>query len=242
VNFLQNKVIDHFIGASQTYANRQGVVHREDPEILGIIRTSEIDGGRILGVGGGSGYFLDLIKESTNTFHFYNCELTWQAYKCQISQDINLVGGNVLSLPFAENKFDFVIAKNLLHHLVGSTRRSSKQLAQMAAYEMMRVSKRRGYIIVLEQYHQYQFLSSIIFYVTLLFSTVRIRIKSLGLGRNVVVSFLTPAEIRKLFEIPNHGSGRVKIDKAEGLPIPRVFRLFPFLNRLGRLLYIIVVE
>jgi len=155
--FFHEKVVEHFVEASTVYANRRGVVHKEDPEILDIISNSGITRGRIFEIGGGSGDLLDLIDERTNAFRLYNCDLTWQAYRRQVNPVINLVGGNILSLPFDECEFDFVITKNLLHHLVGKTREASKKLAQLATMELIRVSKRCGHVILLEQPSMYIF-------------------------------------------------------------------------------------
>jgi len=122
---------------------------------------------------------LDFIASETDIKHLYNCEIVPEVYKKQVNKDINLIGGNALNLPFKSNSFDYVIIKNLLHHLVGRTGRESKDNARRAIKELKRVIKDGGYIIILEQYNRHEFF------------------KSFGLGKYVIVSFLTPNEIRK---------------------------------------------
>jgi SAM-dependent methyltransferase len=235
--FLQGKVIDHFVSASADYAHRRGVVHpAEDPVIVDFVK--KIGPGKVLEVGGGSGYMLDLLAGEANATQLYNCELAYQAYREQVNSRIALVGGNALSLPFAESTFDCVIAKNLLHHLVGATRGESKNLAHATVTELIRVVKSRGHIIILEQYHHYRLCAAILFYLTHLLSMAGFQLEALGIRRDVVVSFLTPSEIRALFERPHVEEDEVIVDKTAAIPVALPIRLFPFLGRFGRLLFI----
>ena len=97
--------------------------------------------------------------------------------------------------------------KNLLHHLVGRTRRESKAFVKRAVEEFERVTKDGGYIIILDQYNRYRFFSSVIFYLTLFFSIIGISSKSFAWGKNVIVSFLTPDETMNFLT----GTGEVEI-------------------------------
>jgi len=99
---------------------------------------------------------------------------------------------------FKDGSFEWVVMKNLLHYLVGRTRGESKAHVRHVVEELTRVVKDGSYIIILEQYNRHRFFSSVIFYLTLFFSAFDISFKSFGLGKNVIVSFLTPDEIRNL--------------------------------------------
>ncbi len=81
---------------------------------------------------GGSGAFLDLVLENTSIKEAYNMELVYEAYREQVNRDICLMGGTALDIPFKDSSFEWVVIKNLLHHLVGRTRRESKDLARRA--------------------------------------------------------------------------------------------------------------
>jgi len=245
--FLRDKVIDHFIGASVAYAHRRGIIHlEEDPIIIDFVKKSGDTGlGRVLEVGGGNGYLLDLLAEEANASHLYNCELVHQAYRKQVNSGIVLVGGNALSLPFAESEFDYVVAKNLLHHLVGKTRGESKRFAQRVAIELRRVVKSGGYIIIVEQYHQYRLCAAILFYLTLLLSLGSFHLEALGIRPKIIVSFLTPSEIRALFEGPRAEKDEVILDRFTAISAASPtspIRLLPLLNSFGRLLFIKVVN
>jgi SAM-dependent methyltransferase len=242
--FLRDKVIEHFTVASADYAHRGGIIHlEEDPIIVDFIK-SDIGPARVLEVGGGTGYLLSLLAKESNDAQLYNCELTYQAYRDQADPNILFIGGNGLSLPFSESKFDYVIAKNLLHHLVSNTRKKSKILAQRAAAELQRVVKNEGYIIIVEQYHQYRFCASILFYLTLFLSKGSVRLEALGIRPKVVVSFLTPSEIKTLFRSQTEQDG-VILDRSTAIssasPTSPI-RLLPLLNKFGRLLLIKTVK
>lgn len=176
---------------------------------------------------------LDLIASETSIKNLYNCEIVPEVYKRQVNKEISLIGGDALKLPFKDSVFDYVIIKNLLHHLVGRTRRESKDNARRAVEELKRVTKEGGYIIILEQYNRYGFFSSIIFYLTLFFSVFGISIKSFGLDRNVIVSFLTPEEVKKFLTDVD-----VVFEFSTRLNVPKRLKYTLLMSNVGRLLVI----
>ena len=186
--------------------------------------------------GGGSGAFLDLVLENTSIKEAYNMELVYEAYKKQVNGGICLMGGNALDIPFKDCSFEWVVIKNLLHHLVGKTRRESKMFARRAIEELTRVVKDGGYIIVLDQYNRYKFFSSAVFYLTLFFSVFGISFKSFGWGKNVIVSFLTPDEIRNLLT----GTGNVEIvlNRENRLNVSKKWKYTLLMSDIGRLVVI----
>jgi ubiquinone/menaquinone biosynthesis C-methylase UbiE len=234
---IKAKVVEHF-EKTEEYRQRRGFVHPEfDPLILRFVKDTIRDPEevRILEVGGGSGYMLDLIASETGTEHLYNCELVPKVYRNQVNEKITLIGGDALNLPFKSNIFDYVIIKNLLHHLVSSTRGRSKKNAEIAVEELIRVTKDEGYIIILEQYNEHRFFSFVIFYLTLFFSMFGISFKSFGWGENVVVSFLTPAEIE---EILVRSDITIVLNRKNRLSVPKKWKYTLFMSNVGRMLII----
>lgn len=191
--FAQKKVIEHF-KSSNEYKIRKGIVHTEDHMIIAFIQNIALPKDNIIEIGGGSGSFLDLVIERTNIENTYNMELVYDTYRKQANADISLIGGNALNVPFKDCSFNLVVIKNLLHHLVGRTRKESKYYARCAIEEMIRITKKDGYIIILDQYNKCRLCSFIIFYITLFFSVFGISFRSFGWNKNVIVSFLSPEE------------------------------------------------
>jgi ubiquinone/menaquinone biosynthesis C-methylase UbiE len=167
-------------------------------------------------------------------------ELVYEAYKKQVNGCICLIGGNALEIPFKDCTFDWVVIKNLLHHLVGRTRRESKAFVKRAVEQLERVTKDGGYIIILDQYNRHRFFSSVIFYLTLFFSVFGISFKSFGLGKNVIVSFLTPDETMNF--LMDGGNVEIVYSKENRLRVSRKFKYTVLMSNIGRLLVIGKVE
>jgi ubiquinone/menaquinone biosynthesis C-methylase UbiE len=226
------KVVDHFDGAAAMYSHRKGIVHAEaDPSILAYIHGH--GPGKILEVGGGSGYLLDMLAEDAGKNRLVNCELAWQTYRQQVNPRISLIGGDALHLPFEDNAFDYVIIKNILHHLVGGSRRASRKNTIQAATELERVSRNGAALFVVEQFHQCRICADVLFYLSLIFSLARIQVVSFGIRRDIIVSFLTPKDIRSLFNNPS--TQETFLDRQIHLAPPFPLRIVPYFNRFGRL-------
>lgn len=193
----QNHIIglQHFM-ETDIYKNRKGIIHPEDSQIIDFIK--KMSGNiNLLEVGGGSGALLDLILNESKTEICCNVEIAFKNYKYQCNNGINLIGGNALKLPFKDKTFDFIIMKNVLHHLVGKTIKESRKNVEICLTELKRVVKLRGYIILVEQYNMSKSFSAIIFYITILFS--KFGFDYFNFNKNVVVNFLTPEEIKYYF-------------------------------------------
>lgn len=125
---LDNKIRKHF--ATDTiinYSSRSGLVHAEDKDIVSFVKKTSNPDSKVLEVGGGSGALLDQIAATSAVTSFYHCEFVAEAYKLQANPNINLIGSTALNLPFRDRTFDYCIAKNLLHHLAGATRKKIKR-------------------------------------------------------------------------------------------------------------------
>ena len=234
--FTYKKVADHF-KESEEYRTRNGIIHdKEDPIMIDFIRSHTSRQDKILEVGGGSGAFLDLVLENTSIKETYNIELVYDAYRKQVNGGICLIGGNALDLPFKDRSFEWVVVKNLLHHLVGLTRRESKAYAKRAVEELIRVANDGGFIIILDQYNRHRFFSSVIFYLTLFFSVFGIGFKSFGWGKDVIVSFLTPDETRSF--LTETGDVEIVLNVENRLDVSRKLKYTLLMSDIGRLVVI----
>lgn len=196
---LTKEVEEHF-SEVQDYRIRDRLeegdyYHSYDPALLEFIRQNLPKESRILEVGGGSGFKLDLIERKSGIHELYNCELVPGVYKRQSSVNIRLVGGNALSLPFREASFDGVITVNLLHHLVGKNIDETRKNQALAISEMSRVLRKNGFLVIGEIIHTSRTVSSLVFVICRALSNMNMSVKALGLRNRVIVSFLTEKEL-----------------------------------------------
>lgn len=234
--FAVEKVKSHFTHAREAYSTRKGIVEREyDPIILNFVKETCDTNSKFLEVGGGSGYMLDLIASETDTNYLCNLEIVPEVYKKQANERITLIGGDAVRLPFKQDSFDYAITNDLLHHLVGVTRKQSQTLQRRAVEELKRVVRDQGYIIIAEEYNRHRFFASIIFWLTLLFSLFSISFKSFGLRKNVIVSFLTAEEVNNLLTQANT---EVLLSKEKRWKVPMKYKLTLLMRDIGRLLVI----
>lgn len=229
------KIKDHF-EVSEKYRSRKGIVHTEDTQILKFIACHVSNEDIVVEVGGGSGAFLDLILENTDIKKAYNVELIFKAYRDQVNENITLIGGNILDLPFKNSSLNYLVAKNVLHHLVSKTRQKSKANARRAVEELIRVTKVGGYIIMLEEYNRYRLFSFLIFYLTLFFSRFSVGFEFFGLSKNVIISLLSPYEIKNLFSSSSNTD--IVLNEVNRFNLSRKMKYTLLMSNTGRVLII----
>ena len=89
---------------------------------------------------------------------------------------------------------------------------------------------------IMDEYNRHRFFSSVIFYLTLLFSVFSISFKSFGWGKSVIVSFLTPDEIRNfLMETRNV---EIVLSRENRLKVSRRLKYTLLESDIGRLVAI----
>lgn len=231
----QRKVRDSFKSTGE-FRTRKGIIHPElDPTMIDFICTHASSTDRILEIGGASGYFLDFALRNTVVGKAYNLDFAYENYREQANKNIRLVGGTTLELPFKDCSFEWVVMKNVLRHLVCKSRAESKRFARLAIQEVVRVTKSDGYFMVLEQYNNSTIYASITFYITLIFSLLRIKFERLGLYEGYVVSFLTPGEIEDILTAHNM---EIIIKRKHRLSVPFIWRLTLLMSNTGRILLI----
>ncbi len=237
--FLHDKVVQHFEESSEVYSSREKAFDKTDIDIINFYKDLKLKPRKILEVGGGRGFLLARLEKEVQGVQLINCEISYQVYKEQANQAINLIGGNAIYLPFADCTFEYIISKNLFHHLVGVTRKISKKLARLAASEMRRVVKENGYLMIIEEYHEENFFAALMFYLSLLFSFGNVTWKYFDIRPKVIVSFLSPNEIRGLFDHQNSKRDQIEFEKFYPMQFKKVFmRLFPFIFKMGYMVHI----
>jgi hypothetical protein len=124
----------------------------------------------------------------------------------------------------------------LLGEYSGNSDEGMRKVSFHFAEELIRVAKDGGYIINLDQYNRHRLFSSVIFYLTLFYSVFGISFKSFGLGKNVIVSFLTLDETRNF--LTGAGDVEIVLSRENKLNVSRKLKYTLLMSDIGRLVVI----
>jgi 2-polyprenyl-3-methyl-5-hydroxy-6-metoxy-1,4-benzoquinol methylase len=151
-------------------------------------------GADVLDTGGATGILLsELLKRSATNFNAHLLEID-DFYKNRIQDPrINFVKGSILSIDGTE-AFDIVLARQVLHHLIGSGFKQTEINQIKALRNLWKLVKPEGYLIIEEEVNNNALASKIIFYGSRFAKTLRLKIKSLEVGR-VIVRFMSQKEL-----------------------------------------------
>lgn len=104
--------------------------------------------------------------------------------------------------------------------------------------EMIRVLKNEGNIVIIEQYVMNRLSGSIVFYITLFLSFLKISVKQIGLSKGMIVSFLTSSEIEELLTKSTAEVSIFKKEKREDILDNLLFKYSLIFSKTGSLLII----
>lgn len=156
---------------------------------------------KICEFGGGGGIVLHMIEEELGGRPLLvNAELVGQYGQRQISDSIRFVQTSILQAGLAGGAFDMVIARNVLHHLIGDNLRQTRQNQGYVFAELLRVTKPGGLILIQEQVNQRPWACALIYYMSRLASRMKLRIESFEITPNTVIAYLTRGQLEALAE------------------------------------------
>jgi SAM-dependent methyltransferase len=174
-------------------------------EFINAHKTSESS---LLDIWCGSGNVLNYIKNKTGLINISGIEIS-QNYiqKARSRLQCEIYSGSVLDKDIISKfnkQYDFTILGAVLHHLIGDTWHQSRENAELAVKNALRLTKRHGHLIILEPIYFPALSMLILFYVkrfiTRFISDERIHI--LGTGESnigaPVVAFFTKRELQNL--------------------------------------------
>ena len=180
----------------------------------------------ILDVGCGDGSFISGLNKSGIEGKFIGIDLSHNLVvdaSRDVKKSADLLVGDGFNLPFRrEVKFDAIHLDSVLHHIIGKTRRESKQLARNFLTFLRERLSEHGVIIV-EELHFLSFFfpeltSSIIFYGLKILNRLRINLSSLNkeFQLGLEVNFFSRRSLEVLFEQYSEKILRLAFEKYQG--------------------------
>lgn len=165
---------------------------------------------RLLECGGGGGGLLAAIQDAAGArMELFNLELVDRFRPFQVLPEIRFVPGSVLRVPFGDDSFDMVLARNLLHHLVSDSIRGTRANQRQAVSELFRVARPGGLLLIDEQINRSKASCALLFLLSTWASRIGLRIRSLMVTPHTVVGYLTDAELEGLCDSARAGSERI---------------------------------
>lgn len=202
---LDKMVISHFIDERDIYLSSKPVEAMET--FVNYIKNRNGQKLRVLDIGTGGGHFIFEIKDKVPATNCFACDVTMDTLKVIKKGDIDFIGASIYSLPFSDNSFDIIVIGDVLHHLVGKSRKKSVELVCQAFGEILRVAKANSALCILEECVFLKYQSILLFWLTYCFAKLDLNLKFFFIDNRLIISFLTYDELKKL--LLQH---KVKID------------------------------
>lgn len=172
------------------------------------MRENAAPGSTCMDIGCGAGNILEYVKNelslSVTGMDFAKNYVAQASKRC----GCEVLKGSILDDAFIDGikkEYDFVILGAILHHLVGETRARSEELASGAVKNAMRLLKRGGHLVIIENAYSPYFPLSVIFYLKRFMSAISNRRVSFLSGWNnigaPVVSFYPGERIRAMLPV-----------------------------------------
>jgi SAM-dependent methyltransferase len=205
----------------------------DSDRVLSALDLIKTDDSRILDVGGASGVFLDeLEKKNPFRSELFNLEFDDAHRGSQVNNRINFIHGSILNSDIANDFFDLVTARHILHHLIGPTLRDTLANQRRAIEEMCRITKKGGYILLEEEVNNVKLFSK-------LANKYKIQSKTFDAG-TVIVSFMTPGEVKETIET-NRAKYRLEIERYQYVPrdMPLQWKLTLLMASVGDVFWVL---
>ena len=161
---------------------------------LGMLKELAAKGDSLLDVGCGNGYFVDRALAETSISQAYGLDIS--RAMLELNREVPnkyLCLASALRMPFKPGSFTFIHFDAVLHHVVGTSRKSSAQQAYGVIRDCVALTRKDGFLVLTERCVDSRISSVIIFYaLKFLSKTWLARFGSVA--RGLMVSFLTPDE------------------------------------------------
>lgn len=151
----EHDVLDYFDANSSKYSHLRDVATIEDvPELYDILCSLIDESSRVLDIGCGGGEMLEYAEYATERGRYVGVDISRNMLSFSSTAAVHYLQASATDLPFTAGSFDIVVLSDVLHHLVGPTRKKSKQKAKSVLADCKRLLDEGGKIVLKEQYHE----------------------------------------------------------------------------------------
>jgi SAM-dependent methyltransferase len=144
--------------------------------------------------GGADGVLLKQVADRVpRPLTLVNAELVAAFQPHQAHPDIRFVDTSILDPEFADGTFDAVVARNVLHHLIGESLAETRSNQEEAIRQLFRVTRPGGVVLIEEMVNASNAACRIFYALSTLNSRyLRLRFDPFEITPNTVVAFTTP--------------------------------------------------
>ena len=153
---------------------------------------------KICEFGGGGGLLLSRLAKFSPKAELTNVELVGEYRKYQTLPEIRFICGSILDSRFPDRSFDILIIRDVLHHLIGENFSQTRKNQKQALFELKRLLKPGGEIIIEELVNQSKIAGRLIYGLSKMNSYLGIRSNYFQINPNTIVAFFTSKELLKL--------------------------------------------
>ncbi len=149
--------------------------------------------------GGGGGDLLRAINNLTKrTLTLHNIELVGAYKNHQADKSIKFVKQSLLDSDIADNTYDIVIVRNVIHHLINPWHFQTRMNQSHAIHELVRVTKPGGYILIDEQVNNSKIACMLYFYLSWIATKMKLNIPAFQITESTIVGYLQRQELQAI--------------------------------------------